>query len=248
MRTAQELQSILIEAINKHDASVHRHRDRISSGLITEAGYAEAVRAESAIAGTESRVRAVLTELDERQAAAQTAVDREHARVAEPATGTAAEQLLAENRAVRAWERLRTRLSAGNPIMAAFEGLRAVSESTGDERRVIVEELPSFVLGLGQRPVPPAEMQKAIAQGDDAYARALVFAAETASAVSTLRSAAETALTIVRSDQLSGNRGDIVVRTGTIQEFPVAPRRADTRTPEERAAFEKALDDLLSRR
>ncbi|MEV8239462.1 hypothetical protein AB0O90_04450 [Microbacterium testaceum] len=248
MRTAEELRSVLTDAINKHDASVNRHRERVSSGLITAAGYTEAVRADANTAGSEAAVRGVLAELDERETAAQAAVDRERARVTEPTSGTATEQLLAENRAVRAWERLRTRLSAGNPIMAAQDGLRAISEATGDERRVIVEELPAYVIGLGQQPVTPAQIDRAIAESDEAYAAALVFSGETDTAVSILRTKAQSALTIVQSEQLSGSRGDIVIRDGHVRDFPTAPSRPDTRTPEQRAAFEKALNAVLSSR
>ncbi|MFJ2542740.1 hypothetical protein [Microbacterium sp. NPDC087589] len=251
MTTAQDLQQQLIAVLDAHDASVSRHRDRVNQGLLTEAGHADAVSADAQAANLPGKVASVSRALDELESKADSAVKRYVDAIYAPAAGSATEQLLAENRAVRAWERLKVSLDQLAPVGAEIEGLSALQAAQGDDRRIIAEELPAYMVGRGG---PSGDLEDqtrlvvdAVSAVEPEFAAALAYQRDLAPVVSHLRSMAEGVRRTIESNVPGGHREAITVRDSAIESLPTPPKRPDTRMPEKRAADSAAVAAALDR-
>ncbi|KJQ54149.1 hypothetical protein [Microbacterium sp. SA39] len=253
MTTSQTLRDDLDAVLDQHDASVRRHRDSVDQGLLTEAGHADAVSRDSRAGGWMTKIGAVRSALDSLEASAAAAVKRETDAIYTPAGGSAAEQLLAESRAVRAWERLKVSLDQQSPVGAEIDGLQAVQVAVGDERRVVAEELPAYLVG---RDIKGANLEAltrsvrdAIASVVPSFAAALAYEKELAPTVSYLRTFADRVQRTVESNVPGGHR-DAILRAATVDSFPTPPTpaaRPDSRTPEEKARDAAAVDAAFAR-
>lgn len=142
IRTAH---AAVVKVLDEHAAAVAYAQAEQQSGRWTIDGVAGHLDQQNVARRWTGRVddaeHAVAAAIDD---AEQHAARARAAAIGNP-TGTATEQILAETRAVRAWERLRARLdrltAAGTiPVLRA-----AFVAAEGDLRRIIAEELPEYV-------------------------------------------------------------------------------------------------------
>lgn len=240
MTTSQDLQQQLIAVLDAHDASVSRHRDRVNQGLLTEAGHADAVAADAKAANLPGKVASVSRALDELESKADSAVKRHVDAIYTPAPGSAPEQLLAENRAVRAWERLKATLGQQNPAGAGIEGLKALQAAQDDERRIIAEELPAYLVSRGGPGGDLARQTRnvieAIADVDPAFSEALTYHRDLERVIAHLRAMTQRVQRTIESNVPGGQRAVITVRNSSVEGFPERPAAPAPRdTPEQRA-------------
>jgi hypothetical protein len=245
MTISQQLHTELVAVLDAHDASVSRHRDRVNQGLLTEAGHADAVANDARAANLPGKVAGVTSALEDLSSKAAAAVKRHVDAIYAPTEGSAPEQLLAENRAVRAWERLKVSLGQESPVGAEIMGLQALQAAQGDERRIIAEELPAYLVGLGGPAGNLANQTQSvidsIAAVEPTFAEALAYQRDLQPVVSHLQSMAERVQRTIESNVPGGHREAITVRNGTVDDFPTPPARPDTRTPEKKAADSAAI-------
>lgn len=164
----------LLAVLNEHEAVVQRVRGEMNAGLTTEAGAKDAVAKAAERGQWLQRVGQVETSVADWLDRATSDVSKARTAIMTPQPGTATDQLLAETRAVRAWDRLRRTLDAADEPTALFKGLAAVKSASGDDLRVIVEELGPYLEDRGVDRVPQ-QIDDALADSNADYGRAKAY-------------------------------------------------------------------------
>ena len=131
---------VTITVLDEHATALRRSRER--QGYLTPTGVREHM-------AQQAHDLEWLPRLDAAAANVQGQIDAADAQARLTAlgspTGSAQEQMLAEQRAYRAWQRLRSILEPLDAATVHHRLQRALDTATGDERRIIAEELPAFV-------------------------------------------------------------------------------------------------------
>lgn len=202
----------VVAIVDEHAAAVAYAQAEQADGRYTAAGAAEHVNAEATRRNWPTRLDDAEHTVKQTVTAAENRASRARAAAIGTPTGTAAEQLLAESRAVRAWERLGARLSrlsaaATVPLMRA-----AFAAATGDERRVYAEELPTFAETHDLAVDVADVIDAALAADSDDYADARAALDDTRRQAAAVRRAVSVARSVLDGEPVSAARVDLQLR------------------------------------
>ncbi|MGF3057115.1 hypothetical protein [Microbacterium sp. YY-01] len=205
----------LIKVLDEHEAAARRYRRELDEGLLTESGVTDALDKARTSGKWLERVDEIATNVNEWIDLATADVHKARAALTKPVDGTATEQLLAETRAVRAWNRLRQRMENAGEVKAEVLGLDAVKTTVGDERRIILEELGGYIEYRGGGNDFDDRINKALAESDEDYSRALNYLNTAKKTASWLVTAANKAREHVAGSRLASSNEatlDLMVR------------------------------------
>lgn len=226
-----ELRDQLVAVIDAHDASVTRHATRVNQALLTDAGFEEAVAADRDREQWVAKVDAVSAAVEEWVDRAESNVSAARAALEAPQPGSPVEQLLAEQRAVRAWERRKAIMDTQAPVEAHLALLEAVRRTSGDERRVLLEEGPAY-LQARDAASPDGEIDRVLAQTDPAYGYAVEYFEAAQKAAGSLVTAASVTREHVLGSRVASARVDLQVRRANLNiELPSPPAGLTTELP-----------------
>lgn len=169
------LHNSLLSVLDEHEKTVTRVREDLNAGFVTEPGAKDAIAKAAARGNWLGRISQVETAVTDWIDRATTDVAKARAKLTTPEAGTATEQLLAETRATRAWDRLRRTLDAADEVTAFFKAIEAVKTASGDELRVLLDELGPYLdmrNGDGQA---EQEIDAALVASKADYGRAVAY-------------------------------------------------------------------------
>jgi hypothetical protein len=113
-------------------------------------------------------------------------------------------------------------LDTHDAVSAGMAGLDALRESRGDERRVIIEELPAYLMARDGR-LDMTDLERVLRETDDAYGAASAYRDGIARVLSDLQIATQTTRRAVMENVRGGTDADLLVRRGEI-DIDVIPK------------------------
>lgn len=143
-----DLHNQFADIISGHDALSREWRDPLSSKHVTPGYVKEQTSAETQ--ARKAKLDAILNEANGFVADAQADYDRAYAALT-ATDGDTNEQLLAEMRATKTWERMQRELTNVDPTSLTDELTRRVATADPNTLRTLIEEMPSFLTGRGIR-------------------------------------------------------------------------------------------------
>lgn len=146
-----DLHNQFADIISGHDALSREWRDALSSKNVSR----EYVKEQTSIQTQARKVQldAILNEANTFVADAQADYDRAYTALT-ATSGDTNEQLLAEMRATKAWDRMQRELTNVDPMRLTDELTRRVATADPDTLRTLIDEMPSFLAGRG---IPDAD-------------------------------------------------------------------------------------------
>lgn len=193
------LHNSLLSVLDEHEKTVTRVRDDLNAGFVTEPGAKDAIAKAAARGNWVGRINQVETAVTEWIDRATSDVAKARAKLTTPEAGTATEQLLAETRAVRAWDRLRRTLDASDEPTAFFNGIAALKAASGDELRVLLDELGPYLETRNGGDRVEQQIDDALVASKADYGRAVAYLRSAQQTAAWL----DTAATILREHVLS---------------------------------------------
>jgi len=206
----EELRKQLTDVLNEHEKSVQRHRADLANGHLTREGYEAAVARDRDRGQWSAKIDAVDAEISAwmQRAEANTAKARTALTTVD---GTATEQLLAETRAMRAWQRWKPVLDTEDPVTALTSVLDGIRTTSGEERRALLEEAPSYLRTRGVADIDE-EVDRTLADADPQFGYAKSYEPIAAGLAGNLQAAAQTTRDHIMGVDPAGARTDMLVR------------------------------------
>lgn len=141
-----DLHNQFADIISGHDALSREWRDAVRSKKVAPDYVKEQTSTETQ--ARKAKLDAILNDANSFVADAQSDYDRAYAGLT-AITGDTNEQLLAETRATKTWERMQRELTNLDPMKLTDELTRRVATADPNTLRTLIDEMPSFLAGHG---------------------------------------------------------------------------------------------------
>ena len=157
---AAQIHEQYTELLTSRDNAIAPYQADLKAGRITSEYVADQIAASTT--ERQDRLTAITETVNKYYADAEASYDQAYRSLATP-TGDTNEQLLAEMRATKAWERTQREMANIDATGLLGQLSQRVKDADPTTLRVLIEEMPSYLAGRGV-PDAPAAVRRAIGQ------------------------------------------------------------------------------------